>query len=99
MPFSFLTSLFQVSTTEKADVLFNYSIKTSVLCILQHQSAESVHVICDVLRNPSFTFAMLIPIVRGITSQARWCMAPKTRSIRERIRALVRVPRFSREVN
>ena len=37
---------------------------------------QNLSMLYAMLRNPSFTSAMLIPIVRGITFPARWCMAP-----------------------
>ena len=43
-----LTSLFQVSSTEKADILFVFSPENLLLCGLPHQKAESLHVVCDV---------------------------------------------------
>jgi hypothetical protein len=60
---------------------------------------QNLSMLYAMLRNPSFTSAMLIPIVRRITSPARWCMAPNICSILERVLALVRFPCFSHEVN
>ena len=41
-------SLFQVSTTEKADISFVFSPKNLLLCGLPHQKAESLHVVCNI---------------------------------------------------
>ena len=51
------------------------------------------------LRNPSFTSALLIPMDLRMRFPARCVMAPNICSILERVLALVRFPCFSHEVN
>ena len=72
--------------------------KTSfyAVCPIKKQNLSMLYAI---LRNPSFTSALLIPMDLKMRFPARCVMAPNTCSILERVLALVRFPCFSHEVN
>ena len=91
--------LFQVSSTEKAGISFVFFFgKTSfyAVCLIKKQNLSMLYAM---LRNPSFTSALLIPMDLRMRFPARCVMAPNICSILERVLALVRFPCFSHEVS
>ena len=92
-----LTSLFQVSTIETADILLVFLSKSSfyAVCLIKKQNLSMLYAI---LRNPNFTSALFIPMVLRMRFPARCVMLPNTCSILERVLALVRFPCFSHEL-
>ena len=72
--------------------------KTSfyAVCLIKKQNLSMLYAM---LRNPSFTSALLIPMDLRMRFPARCVMAPNICSILERVLALVRFPCFSHEVS